>query len=71
MTNLNFNFSASIFIFIGAIALSYFTDIGWWSLAGLFYLLYTRIDLRIIDYVCLGLSTVFFIIAMLKMGWVF
>jgi len=40
--NINFNFPASTFIFISAIALSYFSHVGWWALAGLAYFLYSK-----------------------------
>ena len=69
--NINFNFPASTFIFISAIALSYFSHVGWWALAGLAYFLYSKIPNDILSYIVLSIGGVFFVIGILNMGWVF
>ncbi len=71
MPDINFNFSASIFIFIGAIALSYLTNNGWWALAGLSYLLYSKINIFIPRLLALAVSAILFVIAIINMGWSF
>ena len=74
--NFNFNFSASILIFIGAIAFSYFTHNGWWALGGLSYFIYDRIAKYdaisvIFDYILLIATAIFFLVGAFKMGWGF
>jgi hypothetical protein len=69
--NVNFNFPASAFIFIGAIALSYFSHVGWWALAGLFYFLYPKIPNDVLSYISLSIGGIFFFIGILNMGWAF
>ena len=76
MPNVNFNFSGSILVFIGSIAFSYYTHIGWWALGGLSYLAYARVSdtnyiSEVFDYILLVASIVFFAVAAVKMGWVF
>ena len=71
MPDINFNFSASVFIFIGAIALSYLTNNGWWALAGLSYLVHSKINVFIPRLLILIISVIFFVIAIINMGWSF
>lgn len=69
--NVNFNLSHAVLIFAGAIVLSYFSNIGWWSLVGLTYLVYDKAPYPVLSYIALSLSCIFFFVSVFNMGWSF
>jgi hypothetical protein len=72
--NVNLNLSTSLIILIGSIAFSYFTHIGWWAIGGICYFLFGRLSddyFIVAKWFALSFSLIFFIIAILRMGWSF
>ncbi len=69
---INANLSQPFAILAGSVVLSYFSHIGWWSLAGFFFVLGAFFNItghiRLGD-ICLALSGILFIIAVVAMRW--
>lgn len=73
LPNISVRLSPSLAIMIASVVLSYFTEVGWWSLAGLsFFLLafFLEIDEMNAAAVCLALFMAFFVLGALYMSWV-
>jgi hypothetical protein len=68
--NIDVKLSVSTFFFFAGIAISYFSHIGWWSLAGLFYLVAAQ-KLGWITICSFILSIFFFALGIWRIGWMF
>lgn len=73
LPNISVRLSPSLAVMIASVVLSYFTKVGWWSLAGLsFFLLAFFLEFEEMNAVafCLVLFIAFFVLGALYMSWV-
>jgi len=68
--NLDVKLSAATLFFFVGIAISYFSHIGWWSLAGIFYLASAQ-KLGWMTIIFFILSILFLALGIWRIGWVF